>query len=471
MTKKQREIRDPIHGFIQRSAKEEKIIDLPVFQRLRGIKQLAMANLVYPGALHTRFGHSLGVMHIVGKLAERLEVEEDGRIFIRLAALLHDIGHGPFSHVSENILDKYNKSEVNPKSKEKIHELITSEIIQKNSELGSILSEDDRKQIVGYLQGQSGESVVKDIISGPLDGDKQDYLLRDSYYCGVKYGIFDIDRLVGTLEAYQQEHDHILAVSKDGLYVIEQFVLAKYHMTTQVYRHRIRLISDAMITRALELGIDVDKLEFLKKLYFYDGTQEFIDNYIEWDDARLSNEILFHGSEGYAKDIFQMLKQRKLLKVVFSKPIREFTAELEFTAEDRYLLSRLSNMPDLRKKIEKETARCLSDNMNTIDPNYVIMNTVSIKSVREQSRNNEGPILILKSDGQPRIFEDESTLFRSINESESDAFIEIYAPVLPEEEVGKLKRRDKHQNLIHEIIHDIIKTSNDDQLEQKGEQP
>ena len=103
---KQREIRDPVYGFIQRFELEEKIIDSSVFQRLRGIKQLALANLVYPGALHTRFEHSLGVMHVAGKLSERLIDDDETKRLIRLAALLHDIGHGPFSHVSENILDK-----------------------------------------------------------------------------------------------------------------------------------------------------------------------------------------------------------------------------------------------------------------------------------------------------------------------------------------------------------------------------
>ncbi|MBF0556992.1 MAG: HD domain-containing protein [Nitrospirae bacterium] len=462
MTKKYREIRDPIHSFIQRSELEEKIIDLPVFQRLRGIKQLAMANLAYPGALHTRFEHSLGVMHIAGRLAERLVSDHEIRKLIRLAALLHDIGHGPFSHVSENILEKYyDASKVIPKSKDKIHELITANIIQNNSELASLLSKHDCDRIVGYLQGQRGESIVKDIISGPLDGDKQDYLLRDSYYCGVKYGIFDIDRLIGILRAHQYEHDRSLAVSRDGLYVIEQFVLAKYHMTTQVYRHKVRLISDMMITRALELGIEVDGLDFLKKLYCYDGTQAFIDNYLQWDDARLSSEILYSNREGYALDFFRRLQRRNLFKVVFSKSLREFTAH------ERDVLSTLSKLPNLRKKIESEITTYLkNDKQEIIDHNYVIVNVFSIKSVRVQSRNDEGSILIL-TDDQPRMFENESTLFRSINESENDAFIEVYAPIAFVDEVKKMQHRDKCKKEIHEIILDILK--NNVNYEQMGD--
>lgn len=109
-----REIRDPVHGFIHRTPLEEEIIDTPLFQRLRRIKQLALASMVYPGALHTRFDHSLGVMHLADRLSERLlDDDRETKRIMRLAALLHDVGHGPFSHVSETIIDKfYDKEKV-----------------------------------------------------------------------------------------------------------------------------------------------------------------------------------------------------------------------------------------------------------------------------------------------------------------------------------------------------------------------
>ncbi|MEW5946652.1 MAG: HD domain-containing protein [bacterium] len=192
------ELRDPIHGFIQRSDIEQKLIDTSVFQRLRGIKQLSMANLVYPGALHTRFDHSIGVMHVAGRMAEKLEVDWEKLPNVRLSALLHDIGHGPFSHVSEDLLYKYyDKRRVKPKNNEKIHELLTCQIIESNKELSRIPF--DREKVSGLILGTLDEPFVHGIISGPLDADKLDYLLRDSYFCGVKYGIYDIDRLIGTL--------------------------------------------------------------------------------------------------------------------------------------------------------------------------------------------------------------------------------------------------------------------------------
>ena len=157
---RQREIRDPIHGFINRTELEEWLIDTTAFQRLRGIKQLAMAHLVYPGAMHTRFDHCIGAMHIAGRLADKLIGDADTCRLIRLAALLHDVGHGPFSHVSEDILERYyDKSKVTPKSKEKIHEHVTCRIIEQSPDIRKLLSGYECEKIVGLHLGSWGEPI------------------------------------------------------------------------------------------------------------------------------------------------------------------------------------------------------------------------------------------------------------------------------------------------------------------------
>lgn len=449
---RQRELRDPIHGFVQRSELEEQLIDTCVFQRLRGIRQLAMACFVYPGALHTRFDHSIGVMHVAGRLASRLLADDsETQRIIRIAALLHDIGHGPFSHVSEDILDRYyDKEKVKPKAKEKIHETLTCEIIEKNVEIEEHVSLSDRTKAIRLLLGTGGESIAHSIISGPLDADKQDYLLRDSYFCGVKYGVFDMERLIGTLAAHQDGHDRILAASSDGVYAIEQYVMAKYHMTTQVYRHKVRLVSDSMIVRALELGIETDKLDWLRKLYIYDGTDSYIGNFLEWDDARLMDSLL-HQDGGLASEVFKRLRQRKLFKVVFTRPLRDFE-----DPQVRESLSSSEKNPELRRKLEREIADYLSTKMGTdIKPYHVIVKPFTIKSVREQSRNSEGSIIILTGGG-PRNFEDESTLFRSIDERESDQYVEVYAPVAFSDEVDKRKKKAEFSTEIMGILNGAI---------------
>jgi uncharacterized protein len=197
------ELRDPIHGFVYREPLEQRIIDTSVFQRLRRLRQLALESLVYPGAVHTRFDHSIGAVHIARGICSKLLPDEDTKRLVRLAALLHDIGHGPFSHVSEPLLQQFSdKSKLKGKNLDEIHELISWEVIRNNRELARLLSEEDREHIVGLLSGTYGYSLYKDIVSGPIDVDKQDYLLRDSHFCGVKYGLYDQGRLNDTLVSY-----------------------------------------------------------------------------------------------------------------------------------------------------------------------------------------------------------------------------------------------------------------------------
>jgi HD superfamily phosphohydrolase len=179
------EIRDPIHGFIFREPIEQGIVDTKIFQRLRRLKQLALAYLVYPGALHTRFEHSLGAFHVACRVAKQLQLTSEEARLVRLAALLHDVGHGPFSHVSEPILERHaDKEKVRFGPKQQVHELITSQILRQDPELAQWILQKDVEKVIGILDGQSGYSVLHDIVSGPIDADKQDYLLRDSYFCG-----------------------------------------------------------------------------------------------------------------------------------------------------------------------------------------------------------------------------------------------------------------------------------------------
>ena len=186
MTARSYEIRDPIHGFITLSQKEVNLINTRAFQRLRRIRQLAMAFLVYPGTMHTRFDHSIGVMHIAGRICDRLkqrsEITNEDCERVRLAALLHDIGHGPFSHVSEHLLDKHANRAIGESTpeKKKIHEKVTVDIVENDEEICEILSDEERQFVVGMIQGTPTRDFRRDIVSSDLDADKMDYLLRDS---------------------------------------------------------------------------------------------------------------------------------------------------------------------------------------------------------------------------------------------------------------------------------------------------
>ena len=211
------------------------------FQRLRRIRQLAMAHFVYPGALHTRFEHSIGAMHIAGRICQRLlglkMIDEEQIRIVRLAALLHDIGHGPFSHVSDFLLERFcNREKLgNVGVAEKIHEKITVDIILRHPEIREALSERVRQAAASLISEQPVRKFERDIVSSSLDADKMDYLLRDSYFAGVTYGQFDLEKIVDSCRVIKSGQESYLAVHHEGIYAVEQLVLAKYHMSQQVY--------------------------------------------------------------------------------------------------------------------------------------------------------------------------------------------------------------------------------------------
>ena len=233
MAKQTYRIRDPIHGLIEFSEREKKLIDTPVFQRLRRIRQLAMAFLVYPGALHTRFDHSIGVMHIAGRICNELKKVRRNKVTkadiekIRFAALLHDIGHGPFSHTSEEILTSANNTDKdegdsNADSKQiskKIHEKITVDIIQTDQDIKRVLdSDDERNFVVKLIEDKDMWDWQRNIISSELDADKMDYLLRDAYFAGVKYGQYDLEQIIESCRIYAEGDTTALVMSSEGIY-------------------------------------------------------------------------------------------------------------------------------------------------------------------------------------------------------------------------------------------------------------
>jgi HD superfamily phosphohydrolase len=256
-------LRDPIYGFIMLSKAEEQIIDTPLFQRLRRIHQLALEKYVYPGAEHTRFGHSLGVLHSSTRLCESIfrdadmcdmteEVLCNNLKTLRFAALLHDIGHLPFSHSTEEIFL--------PKGIR--HEQISAYIVENYEKIRKIIEDEGVSPTdVGYLIAPKLEKdlpltgelppIFKMIISGHLDADRADYLLRDSYYCGVKYGVYDFDRYVGAMKADEISSPQTWLYS-DDVPVMEEFLMARYQYNLQVPYHRTRVMYDIMLGELLK---------------------------------------------------------------------------------------------------------------------------------------------------------------------------------------------------------------------------
>jgi HD superfamily phosphohydrolase len=415
-----------------------------------------MANLVYPGAVHTRFDHTLGVMHVAGLMARQLKIEESKVRLLRLAALLHDVGHGPFSHVSEAALSRHAAENAIPQGcrRDKIHELVTARIIQGDPTITRLIGEDICDQIVKLLSGGYSEPVLKSIVSGPLDADKQDYLLRDSRFCGVQYGVFDIHQLHRSLILNGPMHERQLMVTDEGVHAVEQYVMAKYYMTTNVYRHRVRLITDQMIVRAIKLGVEKDEISDLQKLFRFNDNEDFVANYLLWDDARFMVEFCLDAPKKACGKMLESLRTRRLHKRVFSAKVRDFAED----ARDRVAKLSTPEFDELRGSVERDVAKILKKNKKAIgaSSDTLIVHCFTIKSVRETSRNDEAGIMVAKSPA-PIPFDQESMLFSSIDEKMDEAYCEVYAPVEWESPTERKKVVEAVRQDVFDCINAIAK--------------
>jgi len=261
MKKTHLDIIDPIHDFVRVNSNELKIIDTPIFQRLRRIRQLSGAHLIYPGAQHTRFEHSLGVMHIASMAGHALNekgiVSSDNIQNLRFAGLLHDIGHGPFSHLFEELLQKRKIS----------HENIGRDIILK-TQIGDLISANgfNKKFITELAFGDSKFQFMNEIISGALSADIMDYLLRDGYFTGAEHAKIDHNRLTYSLDVYKNK----LALEKSALVNFETMMISRYQMFKAVYFHKTVRAGEVMLLESMylaeeELGLSSISLdEYLK---------------------------------------------------------------------------------------------------------------------------------------------------------------------------------------------------------------
>lgn len=308
-------VRDPIHGLILLHEEEWKVIDTLAFQRLRGIQQLAMTHLVYPGARHSRFEHCIGAAHVSGRLARSIGLDPDHTRTrqMRMAALAHDLGHGPFSHVSEEIFEK----RTNGKSG---HEKVSAAIVRHDPQIRKAMGAKIATWVADLLSRRGHgaiRSFERDVVAGPADADKMDYLLRDSHYCGVKYGQYDLDKTVETAREVKPTlgQQVFLGFSDQGVFSLEEMLLARYHMHRQVYGHKTRVATDRMLVRSMELALE-EKL--LPEEVFTPPEKpnaDFVKEYLKWDDATVVEKILEY-PESKAAEVMQALLDRRLLKRV-----------------------------------------------------------------------------------------------------------------------------------------------------------
>ncbi len=299
------EIKDPVHGYVYITEKEKEIVDSYPVQRLRRLRQLAGSEYVYPGANHTRFEHSIGVMYLAGRVAENpnisRHISDDETRMVKIAGLLHDIGHGPFSHVFEHLLDK---------ELGKTHEDITLWLI-KTSELKDLLKrngynpEEVEKLAIGKLH-KPKKAFLDQIISSAVDVDKQDFIVRDTHHTGAEYGFIDIFRLIDTLDVL----DENLAVDLGALSALESLVIARIESFKSIYFHRVGRAAQIMLATAMEKANEELGLTNFKT------PEEYLsmDDFTVWTMLKNCKQ---------SKEIINNLERRKMLKCAYEKTFYE----------------------------------------------------------------------------------------------------------------------------------------------------
>ena len=360
-------INDPVHGFITiNDPLIYEIISHPWFQRLRRISQMAMSYLVYPGAVHSRLHHALGAYHLMHNALYELkqkgvEFTEEEEQAAKIAILLHDIGHGPFSHALESLLVK-----------ELEHETLSLMIMEElNIEMSGKLT-----MAIKIFQNNYPKKFLYQLVSGQLDVDRMDYLTRDSFFSGVVEGMIGCDRILKMLTV----HDGQLMVEEKGIYSIEEFLVSRRLMYWQVYQHKTVLSAEMMLVKILERArwlfqqgkLEITKTERLDKLLFRDIQQlnrNDLEMFCSIDDSDVISEI--KNWKTHSDKVLSLLcsavLNRKLLKL-----------RLQSAPIDAQELQEKKNMASLALGISEEDASFLvftGEAENSLyDPNNEIIN-------------------------------------------------------------------------------------------------
>ncbi|MDY6931594.1 MAG: HD domain-containing protein [Halobacteriota archaeon] len=325
-------IRDPIHGHVEVDEVGLKLLDTEEMQRLRRIRQLGFTYLVYPGANHTRFEHSLGTYHLANILIKQLKIECEE---LNAAALLHDICHGPYSHVTENVIFQYTK-----KTHEDVGDTITK------GKIGEILKDFsiDPKVVSDYITGISGLR----ILHSEIDVDRMDYLIRDAYYTGVSFGMVDNTRLIHVMDVINGK----LVVKIEGIQAVESLLVSRFLMRPTVYFHHVSRIAESMMVKALNHMIDEEKLDVFELRVM--------------DDYELNTKM--RQSEGYSQEIIEMINNRNLFKRAI------------YAGVDSINIGSLRK--ENRRLLEKEIAK-----RSGVDEKYVILDIPKEPKMEEMKAN------------------------------------------------------------------------------------
>ncbi len=373
---KKKIINDPVYGFI--TIPSDLVFDLiqhPYVQRLRYIKQLGMTHLVYPGALHTRFHHALGAMHLMGFAIETIKskgqaISFDEEQAVTIAILLHDIGHGPFSHALEHTI-------VDGVSHEHISTLLMDNL---NREFGGKL-----ELALEIFNNRYHKKFLHQLVSGQLDLDRMDYLNRDSFFTGVSEGVISFDRIIKMLDVVDDQ----LVIEEKGIYSIEKFLIARRLMYWQVYLHKTVIAAELMLVKILERAKELSQEG--RNLFASPCFSYFLKNSISMQDFKNNPQNIERFTKLDDNDIFTSIKvwvndEDLILSTLCSHLISRNLYQVEITNEP----PSIDRINDLADKVTDEYE--ISDDDTSY---FVFTDTIKNKAYSV----GDGSIKILMKDG------------------------------------------------------------------------
>ncbi|BFH10396.1 HD domain-containing protein [Paenibacillus melissococcoides] len=316
MLQEEKVFKDPVHNYVH--VQDRTIWDLintSEFQRLRRIRQLGTSYFTFHGAEHSRFSHSLGVYEITRRIISQFErnryadwPEEEGLLAL-CAALLHDVGHGPFSHSIEEAFGMF-------------HEDWTCRIILEDTEIHRVLARIDPgfpEKVASVIRKSYASPIVVNLVSGPLDADRMDYLLRDAYFTGVNYGTFDLDRILRLL----RPHKDRIVVKESGMHAVEHYLLSRYEMYWQVYFHPVTRSSEMLLRHIFKRAAELYREGFAFRFFLppltslFEGTIGTSD-YLKLDEALVQTTFTQWRLEKDERlaDLCERFMERKLYKYI-----------------------------------------------------------------------------------------------------------------------------------------------------------
>jgi hypothetical protein len=410
-------IHDPVHGSMRLSGLVLDLVDTPEVQRLRNIRQLGLANLVFPGANHSRFEHTLGVAYLLKRMNEELKLRGHELNLLLAAATLHDVGHAPYSHTLEYLMLEYvgkdhmeltgdilrGKLSICPPDEfKRLRELRVPSVVE-------VLErrEVDPDEVALLLLGKHRKPYLRQLIYSDIDVDQMDYLLRDAHFTGVALGMIDIDRLMRTLVVHRER----MAILSKGIEAVEGLLTARALMYTSVYFHHAVRVAELMLANAVDFALSK-------------GGPITIDNFYLMTDAELMERL--YSMDGYPKDIVMRLRYRQLFKSAYTERRRGLSR-----VEKRRILKRYGRWAPVRE-LQNEIA-----DKAGVSRGYVILDVPIVDIIISEPRLEKVGIPVL-TDGKLVKLSELSPLAVALRERQAPRY--LLRVVTPAKHVARVRR-------------------------------